>query len=390
MNRKKILFIARWYPDKNDNMLGLFVQKHARAVDLLNDVTVIYVTADTTLQPGTSQIVEENHLGIHEIRIYFGKKDSEIGNAFEYLKYYRRAVKLAYQHAGHFDITHVHILSRTALPAMWLKFTKQVPYIITEHWSRYLPVNLPKGSYSGRLRRFFTKMAVKYSSGVTTVTQNLAEAMQKLGLKNEYYITPNIADTNDFYPVEKASAPSIKKLIHVSCFDEPAKNIKGIINVVKKLSEERSDFTMEIIGDGKDYAMIREYAKTTAVDASRLSFTGLLTGGDLITKMQNADAFIMFSNYENFPCTIVESLACGVPVISTNVGGIAEHLTADFGTLIAPGDEDALKKAIINILDHPEHFNKTKMREYAEKNFSLQESGKLFDSIYRKVTQSTN
>ncbi len=45
------------------------------------DVSVLYVTTDTTLQPGTSQIVEENHLGIHEIRIYFGKKKSEIDNA---------------------------------------------------------------------------------------------------------------------------------------------------------------------------------------------------------------------------------------------------------------------------------------------------------------------
>lgn len=389
MNRKKILFIARWYPDKNDNMLGLFVQKHARAVDLLNDVTVIYVTADTNLQSGTSQIIEENHLGIHEIRIYFGKKKSEMGNAIQYLKWYRHAVKLAYQHAIRFDLVHVHILSRTAIPAMWLKFTKHIPYIITEHWSRYLPVNLPKGSYGGRLRRLFTKMAVKYSSGVTTVTKNLAEAMQNLGLRNEYYITPNIADIHDFYPAEKSSASSIKKLIHVSCFDEPAKNIKGIINVVKKLSEERSDFTMEIIGDGKDYNMIREYAQMSGLDTLKLSFTGLLTGSELSDKMRNADAFVMFSNYENFPCTIVESLACGVPVISTNVGGIAEHVTADFGTLMSPGDEEGLKKAILFALDHPENFNKTKMRDYAINNFSLEESSKLFDAIYRKVMQAT-
>ncbi len=248
-----------------------------------------------------------------------------------------------------------------------------------------MPVNLPKGSYSGTIRRFFTKMAVKYSSGVTTVTQNLAEAMQNLGLKNDYYITPNVADIQDFFPKEKIEVSHIKKLIHVSCFDEPAKNIKGIINVVKKLSQVRSDFTMEIIGDGKDYAMIREYAKMEGLDAPLLSFTGLLTGSELSLKMRHADAFVMFSNYENFPCTIVESLASGVPVISTDVGGIAEHITTDFGTLMNPGNEEGLKNAIINILDHPEKFNKTNMREYAVKNFSMEESGKLFDSIYNKV-----
>ncbi|MBL0341949.1 MAG: glycosyltransferase [Bacteroidetes bacterium] len=100
--------------------------------------------------------------------------------------------------------------------------------------------------------------------------------------------------------------------------------------------------------------------------------------------MREAYIFVMFSNYENLPCTIVESLASGVPVISTNVGGISEYITPEFGLLIQPRDEAGLKNALIFALDHPEKFDKIKMRNFAIKNFSMEESGKLFNEIYLK------
>ncbi len=366
-------------------MLGLFVQKHARAVQLLHDVTLIYVTADSTLKKGELIIDEQNHFGIHEIRIYFGKYKTEIRNAIEYIIKYFTALKLAKKHSGKFDLTHVHILSRTAFLAMWLKITEGIPFVITEHWSRYLPVNIPKGSYSGWLRNLFTKVAVNMASSVTTVTANLADAMQNLGLKNKYYITPNIADMGDFYPLENKKNESIKKLVHVSCFDEPAKNVKGIIDVVNQLATKRNDFIIEIVGDGKDFNEVYNYALKTNLVNSRIYFTGLLTGKELSAKMRNADAFVMFSNYENFPCTIVESFASGVPVISSDVGGISEHLKPEFGILVEAGNKVQLEHAFIKIMDEPSMFNYKMMREYAKEKFSIEQSAKLFSDIYHSA-----
>ena len=383
-DRKKILFIARWYPDRHDIMLGLFVQKHAQAVQALHDVSVLYVTADSSLEPGLIITNEVEFEGIREYRIYFGKHKSELYNAVAYAKWYLKGLSLVRKNSGLPDLVHVHILSRTAFPAIWLKITKGIPYIITEHWSRYLPANVAKGAYSGWLRRFFTKRAVAMAEGVTTVTQNLASAMQNLGLRNTYHITPNVADVHDFKPLENYGTEPMKKLVHVSCFDEPAKNIKGIINAVQKIAPLRDDFYLEIIGDGKDFESIREYAKKTGLVNSRIRFTGLLTGEILSKKMREANAFVMFSNYENLPCTIVESLCSGVPVISTDVGGIREHVKSEFGMLMNPGDENALISAINNVLDHPEKFDKVRMRTYAVQQFSMESIGKLFNEIYLK------
>lgn len=384
MSRKKILFIPRWYPDRNDSMLGLFVQKHATAVQAYHDVTVLYVTADNTINENAVIIAENDFGGIHEIRIYFGKNKGALTNAFGYWNCYRKGLRMVKKRIGSPDLVHVHILTRTAFPAIWLKITSAIPYVITEHWSRYLPDNLKKGSFPGWWRRWFTRYAVGKSEAITTVSENLAIAMQRLGMKGNYFLTPNIADTGAFHPVQKQKR-NIKKLIHISCFDEPAKNIKGIIQVTKELSKIRSDFQLEIVGDGKDFNEVYNFALQSGLVNERIFFTGLLTGNDLVTKLADADGMVMFSNYENFPCTIVESMACSVPVISTNVGGIAEHLLPEFGILIPPGNQQSLKDAIIELLDHPDKFDYEGMRKYAIENFSMESSGRLFSSIYQKA-----
>ena len=72
--------------------------------------------------------------------------------------YFRRNVAYKVKN-GQPDMCHVHVLSRTAVLALYLKTLHQIPYLITEHWSRYFPQNVKKGSYKGFFRKIFTKIA---------------------------------------------------------------------------------------------------------------------------------------------------------------------------------------------------------------------------------------
>ena len=362
-------------------MLGLFVQKHAEAVQRLHDVSVLYVTADNSIADGKAIIEKRTHAGIAEHLIYFPKSPLAIINFFRYLLWYFRGMNMLPQP----DLIHVHILTRTGIPALYYKWFRGIPFVITEHWSRYLPQNLNNGSYKGFLRKFATRLVVKNAAAVTTVTQNLAQSMQALGLRNRYEITPNVVDISLFTPATGKESLTIKKLIHVSCFDEPAKNIKGIIDAASELTEERIDFNLTIVGDGRDYKEVKAYADKKHIPEGRIRFTGLLEGTALTEEMKHADAMVMFSNYENLPCTIVESMSLGVPVISTDVGGIREHLGKEFGILIEPRDKEALKSAIRKVLDGKITFEREKMRVYAREHFSYEELGNRFDRIYREA-----
>ena len=98
----------------------------------------------------------------------------------------------------------------------------------------------------------------------------------------------------------------------------------------------------------------------------------------------NSDVFVLFSNYENLPCVILESFSCGVPVISTKVGGIHEFFPSNFGFLIEKGDEKALENKIVEIYNNP--INKEEeMHEYAIQNFGIDKICDSFTELYKKA-----
>ena len=342
------------------------------------DVTVLYVTADATLPSGKVIRDESIQGGIREVRIYFGKSSIGLVNAWRYLKHYLHAVKFLEAP----DLVHVHVLSRTAIPALWLKYTRNTPYLVTEHWSRYLPQNVAKGAYRGWLRKRFTKLVVKNAKCITTVTQNLAIAMQQLGLKNRYVVTPNVADCGLFHLEEKTTQKDFD-FVHVSCFDEPAKNIKGIVDAFAEYVRLGLKGSLTIIGDGPDYKSVFSYAEATKLIGSRISFTGLMEGEELASRMRKADVLVMFSNYENLPCTIVESLCCGVPVISTDVGGIAEYVNKENGILIPPRNITELVNAMRNMATGIYASKKQEIANYGSQHFSMESISQNFKQHYR-------
>lgn len=371
------MFVSRWYPDRHDPMPGLFVRRHAEAVNLFADVTVLYVTADSTLKSG--KVIREESIigGIRELRIYFGKSSIGPINAWRYLKFYLQAI----ESLDAPDLVHVHVLSRTAIPALWLKYTRNTPYLITEHWSRYLPQNVAKGAYRGWLRKWFTKLAVSKAKCITTVTKNLSNAMQSLGLKNKYVTTPNVADCALFHP-EANSIQHDFDFIHVSCFDEPAKNIKGIVDAFVQYVNLGLNGNLTIIGDGPDYKSVFAYADGTGLVGDRILFTGLMEGEQLASRMRKADALVMFSNYENLPCTIVESLCCGVPVISTDVGGIAEFVNNQNGVLIQSQNVTDLVNAMKQVASGFFAGKKQEIAAYGSQHFSMESISHIFKQLY--------
>ncbi len=382
-----VFFLARWYPNKFDPMLGLFIERHALAVSKFCKVSVLFIYPDeqTNRKYELDYKIENN---IHVLRVYYKKSilnsPFPILNCYRYIKCNYLGYKYLIKQSGTPDIIHVNVLTRAGLLALFLNKFRNITYIITEHWSRYLPLT---NSYKGFVRKIITKLIVKNASALTTVTSNLKEAMLKHNLKNDsYFIIPNAVDTDLFFPEAKSAfrnpQSEIIKIIHISCFEDKSKNISGILRVIKRLSEIRQDFELRLIGDGIDKTKLEKYAEELGINDKFAFFDGLLVDNALAKAIQVSDFLVMFSNYENMPVVINESLSCGVPVISSNVGGIAEHVTDKFGILVKAGDEDALLNAILKMMDDYKKYSKEDLREYATKKFSMEIVGNQFVDIY--------
>ena len=251
------------------------------------------------------------------------------------------------------DVVQLNVIQKQGILALWLKKRYGIPYVIVEHWSGFLPEN---GAYlrnNGSLKRKIYEKIAAEASVILPVSERLKEAMQTCGIQNaRWEKIHNVVDDFFFEKEEsrKSKVERRKTLLHVSCFDEAAKNVKGLLRAAKMLTEKRQDWQLVLVGTGADYKEVRAYAATLAFPAGTLRWTGELTPREVAEEMHKADAFVLPSNYENAPVVLSESLAMGLPIIASRVGGIPEMVDDESGILVPTRKEKALAEAMDEIL----------------------------------------
>lgn len=325
----KVLYLSEWYPSRRDKMAGLFVQKHAQAVAAQGC----------------------------EVRV----------NTF-----WAQA-----------DIVQLNVLTlKKGLIAYVLKRVFGIPYIIVEHWSGYLPENGAFERFAGWKKKLLRMIAIE-ASGIYPVSDVLAENMKRCGIENARWgKINNVVDDFFYQSVVRIHQSEITNLLHVSCFDERAKNVCGLLRAIKQISEKRQDFCLTLVGTGKDWQMCRDYAKELAIPELLLQWTGEVPPEKVCEYMQRSDVFVASSRYENAPVVLSECIAVGLPVIATEVGGISEMIHKKMGLLVTSEDDDALAQAIEYMLDHYQEYDKASIRSYG-KQYAMDEVGKRLISIYQ-------
>lgn len=366
----KVLFLSEWYPHRYDAMAGLFVRKHAVAVARQGvDVCVLYLHHDDTLTH--REIIEQHTESVREIYVYYPSR-------------YLSALKAGWQYTrsqwGMPDICQLNVISKNAILPLWLRLRFHIPYIIVEHWTGYLRQN---GAYltGSKAHRLIAQTAVHHAAAIATVSDKLAEAMQDCGLLHpRYERVDNVVD--DFFFKRAIRSPHKPlNLLHISCFNERAKNVKGLLRAVRNVCKQRTDFTLTIVGNGIDYTAVRSYANLLRFPDGILRWTDELPPEQVAEQFDFADAFLLFSHYETCGVVLLESLATGTPIISTPVGIAPEIITPDNGILIAEGNEASLTQAINRLLDHPDSYNRQTIRAAAAP-FSEEAVGKKLLTIY--------
>jgi glycosyltransferase involved in cell wall biosynthesis len=373
-----VLHLARWYPHRDDTMLGLFVKRHVEAVGTQAQSDVVFAHPVSNLALPFEVDAHKINEQVYEVLVYY--KDftlpipilSQLIKGLRYYKAVQMGIRKVEQERGRIDFVHVHVLTRMGWIACRYAQRMGIRFGITEHWSRYLPQT---GNFKGALRKWMTRRIVAQAAFVSTVTENLHQAMLTHALENpNYFVLPNVLNP----AFEQVEVEKEKKFtfVHVSTFEDKSKNISGIIRVVAKLAEKRSDFRMHFIGDGMDKETMEIYAQERIANKNCYAFAGLLEDEALARQMAAAHVLLIFSNYENMPVVINEGLALGLPILATSVGGIPELIDAQNGCLIAPRDEAALLEKMQAFLDGELRFDSAAIRNKYAQSFSAKKIGK--------------
>ena len=370
----KVLYLTEWYPNRYDDMSGLFVRKHAEAAARCGaNICVLYLHRDSHVHK--VEIVCQRTNSIQEIYVYYS------GCYLHALLTGYRTVQRTY---GMPDICQLNILNKNGLLAEWLWRVHGKPYLLVEHWSGYLPQNY--SFREGWHKRLMQRIA-RDARCILTVSQSLTNAMKACGITNNTWKNIHNVVDDFFYKPFTGYRPfnEKKRLLHVSCFDEKAKNIRGMLRAVRHVAEKRQDFEMVLVGTGTDWNKNKAYADSLHFPAGTVRFIGKQSPEEVSEWMHCSDAFVLFSNYETYGIVLAEAMAAGLPCISTNTTGMVIPDTC--GITVPAGDEETLALMIDSMLDSYRFYEPSTLRK-ASKDYTANKIGSQLSRIYREMLRS--
>lgn len=206
-----------------------------------------------------------------------------------------------------------------------------------------------------KLKMFFLKKAYRKANLLVLQSEKVKDFYSSVKEEKKIVI-PNPVNPDN---LPKRESVLDKTVIAVGRLDVQ-KNFDMLINAFKGVTTEFPDYNLKIYGEGTERTNLENL-----IDKLELNDSVKLCGAskDVLKEVAKAELFVMSSNFEGFPNALLESMAIGLPVISTDFfSGTARELIDDNGGILVPvGDIDKLKKAIIEMLGNP---NKTQLGEY--------------------------
>jgi L-malate glycosyltransferase len=205
--------------------------------------------------------------------------------------------------------------------------------------------------------------SIEQSDGVTAVSDSLRLATHaQLHVRRDIVTIPNCLDCNVYRRVappglrERFTAdPATKLVLHMSNF-RPVKRIDGVLEVFARINQ-RVPARLLLVGDGPEMATARRLGKALGV-TDRMDVLGEQEA--VIPLLSVSDLFLLPSAQESFGLAALEAMACEVPVVASNVGGLPEVIVhGGSGFLHAAEDVDAMADSAIALLTDPSLHQRT-------------------------------
>ncbi len=385
LKKLNIIFLASWYPNKLKPKNGNFIQQHARSVAAYANISAIHIIAAN--QDKTFVLEQQIVNNVNEVIVYYKKINSNSPmSQFKKLKRRRAAHLLAFneikKQINTIDLVHLNVTYPAGIFALHLKRKFNIPYIITEHWTGFLSISNHRFS---AIEKYFIKKITANASLICPVSKNLQSNMERFGVQNKFEVIPNVVNTANFkIDQNKTYNKECLRILHLSHLKDDHKNISGILNTIKSLSNNRTDFKLTIAGDG-DVEIYKEKAKALNIPEGVLQLETEKTTEEVAQLMNKNDVFLLFSNYENLPVVISEALIMGLPVVSSNVGGIDEMIVSSNGILVKAKDEKALETALNSMITNYSNYNIANLSIGAIEKYGINKVGKQLNNAYHSV-----
>lgn len=286
------------------------------------------------------------------------------------------------------DILHVHYAIPHASAAFMAKqiletYGIYIPFVTTLHGTDITlvgkdPTYKPVVTFS-----------INKSDGVTTVSESLKKDTEEhFEITNEIKVIPNFIDFSRFSlkpkdHFKKAIAPNNERiLIHTSNFRK-VKRTADVIRIFQKI-QEKIPSKLLMVGDGPERAYDEQLCRSLGI-GEHVRFLGKQDAIEEILSV--SDLFLMPSDSESFGLAALEAMACKVPAITSNSGGLPElNIDGFSGFMSNVGDVEDMASKAIHILEHDEVLQQFKENAFARaQDFDLKKILPDYVNYYNKV-----
>ncbi len=288
------------------------------------------------------------------------------------------------------DLLHVHYAIPHATSAVLArdileKESRSLPVVTTLHGTDITIVG-QDASYSP-----VVNYSINASDGVTAVSKFLQqETYDSFDIEVPIKVIPNFIDTKHFRRLENKHFRSAiceskqKVVVHVSNFRR-IKNVSHVVEVFHKILQKGIVAKLLLVGDGPDRSNVEQLTRDLGIQ-QEVRFLGKQDPVQEILSI--ADLFLLTSGSESFGLAPLEAMACGVPVVCSDVGGLPELVRGSEAGFLCPlGDIHAFSEACVKILtDDSLHAEMAKhAREYVVRHYDTHAIIGQYEEYYEEV-----
>lgn len=280
-----------------------------------------------------------------------------------------------------FDLIDAHYYYPDGVAAGFIAKLLGKPFVVTARGS---DINLIPDYPTPRRLILETAQAAAASIGVSRA---LTDKLAALGIPSEKLkVFRNGVDLDRFHPQAQEAA---RRQIGISITSEEKLilsvgnlvELKGHHLAIEALQKLPANTRLVIIGKGNEQLRLEALARQFGV-ADRVHFAGMILPDQLMWWYSAADALILCSSREGWPNVVLEAMACGTPVVATQVGGVMEILTPEVGVLMADRSSAALVSALEQLF--AAQPDRQRVRGHAEK-FAWDNTSQAQLQLFRQI-----
>ncbi|UTB33262.1 MAG: glycosyltransferase family 4 protein [Methanobacterium sp. ERen5] len=389
----KIGVITSAYPEHEDDPHGIFVHRLMREVCKRGHE--VHVLAPYT---GDKTEYQLDGVNVQKFNYFYPKRYQKLAGRsgmidnvkegffvkIQFLSFIIFNVIQSCRKLKDMDVIHVQWPIPNGLGALFLKWIYRIPYVSTVYGEE---VYLSKRYHVTLILKFL----LHWSSNIIMISNATYKAGLNIGLSgHKMDIIPFGVDTSFYKPMDVAKDYEIFQILSVGYLIE-RKGFMYLISSIKEVLKKHENVRLNIVGTGPQEQQIKNHIHELGLEGY-VKIIGNISDKKLLNLYNTSDLFVLPSiidsqgNTEGLGVVLIEAMACGLPVIGSNIGGITDIIQdRKTGLLFPQKDTDELSKLIIEMIENPNLRERIALKGYQNvlNNFSWEKIAKDYINNYK-------